>query len=246
MWSAMHKPVYRTVALGTQGSIELKQIEDMSWWVDANAVEIEGTREKKSDNGNTYTLWYSNGEWSARFEPESMMIEGTGLMAMKREGDDMYDVGDSTLPSTGAGDVMDGDAMYHVWMDDGKLMGSRFDAAIDAGNHTRRKTYAGPLANPFLSADDPDTPGNELRTHLVATGNSDTGEGMFSFGALLGSGTASDEGKLFVDEAVEEIEDVQAYVSAVLALDDPLDELDEVLKNPMVQAQPGAGQYLRY
>ena len=228
MWSAMYQKVEVMVDLGTQGPVTLERAEDMSWWLGTEAVD-DGS-DVNSPNGNRYTLWYTDGVWSARFEAESMMIEGTGLMAMTREGDDMYDVGDSTLPSTGAGDVMDGDAMYHVWMDDGKLMGARFDAAIDAGNHTRRKTYTGPLANPFLSADDPDTPGNELRTHIVATGNADTGEGMFSFGALLGSGTASDEGKLFVVEAVEEIEDVQAYISAVLALDDPLAELDEVLK----------------
>ena len=67
----------------------------MSWWLGSEAVDVGS--EVMSDSGNTYTLWYTDGVWSTRFEPESMMIEGTGLVAMTREGDDMYDVGGSTL-----------------------------------------------------------------------------------------------------------------------------------------------------
>ena len=232
MWSAMYKPVYRDVALVTQGSITLELAENMTWWHDTDSVPTDGSYETMSDNGNTYTLWYTNGVWSARFEPESMMIEGTSLVAMTREGDDHYDVADGLvgtsgdpLPSTGVGDVMDGDAMYHVWMQDETLMGARFDAAIDTD--TDRATNG--LGIPFLSTNDTDTPGNELRTHLVATGSKDHGRGMFSMGALLGSGMASDESMTFVTEAVEEIEDVRAYVSAVLALDDPLENMEKVL-----------------
>ncbi len=224
MWSAMYQQVEVPVALGTQGSVTLVRAEDMSWWLGSEGVGAGS--DVHSDNGNRYTLWYTDGVWSARFEPESMMIDGTGLVAMTREGDDMYDVGDSTLAANGVGDVMDGDAMYHVWMEDGGLMGSRFDAAIDTDTDRNTATLS---ELPFLSANDPDTPGNELRTHLVATGSNDDGRGMFSMGALLGSGMASDESKRFVDEAVEKIEGVQAYVSAVLALDDPLENLETVL-----------------
>ena len=224
MWSAMYKKVEVIVQLGTQDPITLERAEDMSWWLGSEAVDVAS--EVMSDNGNTYTLWYTDGVWSARFEPESMMIEGTGLVAMTREGDDMYDVGDSTLEATGMGDVMDGDAMYHVWMQDDALMGARFDAAIDTDTDHNTATLR---ELPFLSANDADTPGNELRTHLVATGSNTDGRGMFSMGALLGSGMASDESMSFVNEAVEEIEDVRAYVSAVLALDDPLDGLPDIL-----------------
>ena len=128
-WSAMYQKVMVTVALGTRGSITLVRAEDMSWWLGSEAVGVGS--EVMSDNGNTYTLWYTDGAWSARFEPESMMIDGTGLTAMTREADDMYDVGDSTLPASGKGDVMDGAAMYHVWKQDGMLMGARFDKPID-------------------------------------------------------------------------------------------------------------------
>ncbi len=214
MWSAMYQQVEVMVALGTQGSITLVRAEDMSWWLGTEGVDVAS--EVMSANGNTYTLWYTDGVWSARFEPESMMIEGTGLVAMTREADDMYDVGDSTLAASGVGDVTDGDAMYHVWMDDGALMGARFDAAID-GDTDHYVTNG--LGIPRLSANDPDTPGNELRTHLVATGDNESGEGMFSIAELLGYGMASDEGARFVDEAVETIEKVQADVSALLALD---------------------------
>ncbi len=112
-------------------------------------------------------------------------------------------------------------------MQDGALMGARFDNAIDAGNHTRMKI--GMISNPVLSANDADTPGNELRTHLVLTGDDEAGMGMFSFGNLLGSGMASDEGERFVDVAVRKIEKVQADVAALLALDTTPDNLDTIL-----------------
>ena len=225
MWSAMYQQVEVTVALGTQGSITLVRAEDMSWWLGTEAVDTAS--EVNSANGNTYTLWYTDGVWSARFEPESMMIEGTGLVAMTREADDMYDVGDSTLAATGVGDVTDGDAMYHVWMQDGALMGARFDAAIDPDTDHQ---VTNRLGVPRLSANDPDTPGSQLRTHLVATGDADSGEGMFSMQDLLGSGMASDAGERFVDEAVKAIEKVRADVAALLALDSKPATLEAILE----------------
>ena len=164
------------------------QAEDVSWWLGSEGVQVGS--EVMSDNGNTYTLWYADGVWSARFEPESIMIEGTGLVAMTRETDDMYDVGGATLPASGTGDVTVDGAMYHVWMNDGMLAGARFDGLPDIT--TDRKT--GDLAFPALSANDPDTAANELPTHLILTGSAaDGNEGMFSLGELLGSGTASAE-----------------------------------------------------
>ena len=221
VWTATFQKVMATVALGTQGSVELVQAEDMSWWLGSAAVGVGS--EVTSDNGNTYTLWYTDGVWSARFEPDSMMIEGTGLVAMTREGDDMYDVNGTTLPASGVGDITVGGAMYHVWMDGGALMGARFDAAIDADTDYK----VGTIKLPTLSANDGDTPGNELRTHLVVTG--DDAKGMFSIGDLLGSGMASDQGANFIDEAVKAIEKVQADVSALLALDTKPGNLETIL-----------------
>ena len=225
MWSAMYQSVFVEVALGTQGSITLERAEDMSWWYGTEAVDVAS--EVMSANGNTYTLWYTDGVWSAQFEPESRMIEGTGLVAMTREADDMYDVGDSTLPASGVGDVTYGDATYHVWMDDGALMGARFDAAFDGTTDY----VNGSLTAPALSANDPDTPGNELRTHLILTGSAAEGEGMFSFGDLLGGGTATDEGDRFVSDAVESIGKVRSDISALLSLDTPPAGLDGILEN---------------
>ena len=115
MWSAMYQKVEVMVALGTQGSITLVRNEDMSWWLGSEAVNVAS--EVNSDNGNTYGLWYTDGVWSARFEPESMMIEGTGLVAMTREADDMYDGDGDTLPASGAGEITtSAGAIYRVSM----------------------------------------------------------------------------------------------------------------------------------
>ena len=178
-----------------------------------------------SANGNTYTLWYTDDVWTARFEPEAMAITGTGLTAMSRESDDMYDVGDGTLPASGMGDVMDGNAMYHVRMQDGEFMGARFDKAIDPQTDYK----VGTVGVPTLSADDADMAGDQTGTHLIVTGDDATGRGMFSLGALLGSGMASDEGKGFIDEAVTKIEKVKSDVFALLALDSKPSGLDAIL-----------------
>ena len=66
--------------------------------------------------------------------------------------------------------------------------------------------------------------------YLVVTGDEDSGMGMFSFGDLLGSGMASDEGANFVYEAVKAIQKVEADVSALLALDTKPDNLDTILE----------------
>ena len=223
MWSAVYQQNMVPVKLGTQGSVTLTRNEAGSWWLGTEAVE--SGRVEVADNGNEYVLTYADGAWAAQFRPMSMEIAGTGLTAMTREADDMYDVGGDTLPSSGIGDVSDGDAMYHVWMAASGLAGARFDARING-----KTDYAtNGLEIPFLSSDDPDTPGNESQTHLVATGTDDTGRGMFSLGDLLGSGRASNAGMRFVAEAVEEIEKVQERVSAVLGLDPKLSTLDAYL-----------------
>ncbi len=224
-WVASYQSVMVMVDLGTQGSITLTRAEDMSWWLGSEAVDVGS--EVMSDNGNTYTLWYTDGVWSARFEPVMMMIEGTGLYAMTREADDMYDVGDTTLPATGMGDITVDGAMYHVWMADGMLMGARFDAAIDTDTDYK----IGTIGLPTLSANDPDKAGTELRSYLVVTGDDDAGMGMFSIGDLLGSGMASDEGSNFVYEAVKAIKKVETDVAALLALDTKPATLDTILES---------------
>ena len=111
-------------------------------------------------------------------------------------------------------------------MQDGALTGARFDAAFDGD--TDRTTNG--LGAPILSANDPDTPGNELRTHLLLTGDGDAGEGTFSLGELLGYGMASDEGANFVYEAAKSIQKVRADVAALVALDTKPASLDTILE----------------
>ena len=187
MWSAMYQQVAVTVALGTQGSITLVRAEDMSWWLGSEAVDVAS--EVMSDNGNTYTLWYTDGVWSARFEPDSMMIEGTGLVAMTREADDMSDVDGDTLPASGAGEITtSAGAKYRVSMMDGMLSGVRFDGAPKGDTvHVTVGLYNGDLEEDVqvsYIADDRDTAFNEANTKLTVVGEN------ISLGDLLGSGSA--------------------------------------------------------
>ena len=226
MWSAMYKKVEVIVQLGTQGPVTLERAEDMSWWLGSEAVDVAS--EVMSDNGNTYTLWYTDGVWSTRFEPESMMIEGTGLVAMTREGDDMYDVEDATLPGSGMGDIDTSMGTYRVTMMDGMFMGTRLDkVAIDA--NTDDWNTAGMLngqaraGNPNVSilVDEDDTEDvNEAATALVVDGEE------HPFSALLGSGMSQTNGENFVAEARDDLMEIRDRIEAVLDVfdDDTMSE----------------------
>ena len=207
MWSAMYKKVEVMVELGTQGPVTLERAEDMSWWLGTEAVDVGS--DVNSPNGNRYTLWYTDGVWSARFEPESMMIEGTGLVAMTREGDDMYDVEDTTLPAGGEGQIDTSMGTYRVTMMDGMLMGTRLDpVAID--NQTRFKTN-GLGAFPTILGDEDDTEDvNEGMTALVVGGE------KHPFSALLGSGMSEKQGDNYVQKARDELMDIRARIESVL------------------------------
>ncbi len=193
MWSAMYQKVEVMVALGTQGSVTLVRAEDMSWWLGSEAVDVGS--EVMSDNGNTYTLWYPDGVWSARFEPESMMIAGTGgVMVFSREDDDMWDVESAgsgmTLAADGASEITtSAGAMYRVSMMDGMLSGVRFDGAPKADTiHVTVGLYDGDIgrdAQVSNIADDRDTAFNEANTKLTVAGEN------LSLGDLLGDGMAS-------------------------------------------------------
>ena len=207
MWSAMYKKAEVIVELGTQGPVTLERAEDMSWWLGTEAVD-DGS-DVNSPNGNRYTLWYTDGVWSARFEAESMMIEGTGLVAMTREGDDMYDVEGITLPANGKGDIDTSMGTYRVTMMDGMLMGTRLDpVAID--NQTRFRTN-GLGAFPTILGDEDDTEDvNEGMTALVVGGE------KHPFSALLGSGMSEKQGDNYVAKAREELVEIRARIESVL------------------------------
>ena len=132
------------------------------------------------------------------------------------------------MPASGKGNVTVDGVSYPFWaQDDDTLAGARYDAAIDA--QTRKKINL--AAHPALSANDPDTVGDETRTHIILTGSAASGEGMFSFGDLLGGGTATNEGARFVSDAVESISKVRSDVSALLSLETPPSGLPGILDN---------------
>ncbi|MCY4189543.1 MAG: hypothetical protein OXD30_13775 [Bryobacterales bacterium] len=219
MWSAVYQQNMVTVRLGTQGSVTLTRNEAGSWWLGTEAVASGDV--EVADNGNEYVLTYADGAWSAQFRPMSLEIEGTGLVAMTREADDMYDVtGGGTLPASGIGDVSEGDAMYHVWMAAGGLAGARFDDEQKDG-----RSNVGGIGNPKLSEqddggllkamgiEDKETIANELQTHLKVKGE------YFSLGALLGTGQATrvgDDQSTIVSTALDAIRELRQRASVSL------------------------------
>ena len=219
MWSAVYQQNMVTVALGTQGSVTLTRNEAGSWWLGTEAIASGDV--EVADNGNEYVLTYADGAWAAQFRPMSLEIEGTGLTAMTREADDMYDVtGGGTLPASGIGDVSDGDATYHVWMAAGGLAGARFDDKQKDGRYN-----VGGIGNPALSEqddggllkalgiEDKETIANELRTHLKVKGE------YFSLGALLGTGQATrvgDDQSTIVSDALDAIRELRQRASVSL------------------------------
>ena len=229
MWMAMwNMPDPVMVALGTSGTVMLQMAEDNSWWIGDMAFSSGDTY--TASNGNDYVLTMGDdGMWSAMFSPAAMMIAGTDLTAMSREDGMGYDVMGSTdtLPESGMGDITTDDgAMYHVWMDDGMLMGAQFDAAIHGDTDVPARALVGDLrastatdANgtdmlPTLSSDNADTVANEAATMLEIAGYS------FSIASLMGSGAASDSGDNIVAAAATEIGKARSDVNALLNLDD--------------------------
>ncbi|MDE0441942.1 MAG: hypothetical protein OXL38_07465 [Gammaproteobacteria bacterium] len=212
MWSAMYQQVMVTVTLGTQGSIELVRAEDMSWWYGSEAVMVGS--EVDAANGNTYSLWYTDGIWTARFEPASMEIMGTGgLMVYSREADDMYDVESAgsgmTLDASGAGEITtSAGAMYRVMMMDGMLSGARFDAAKK--DPTRYRTV-GLEAHIGYIADDPETDLNEASTGIVIAGEKLPFDGLLGHGHVVKEKAAADGAPgEFVSAATKKLIDLRA------------------------------------
>ncbi len=243
MWSAMYQQVEVTVDLGTQGPVTLVRAEDMSWWLGSDAVDVGS--EVMSPSGNTYTLWYTDGVWSARFEPESMMIEGTGLVAMTKEDRSGYDVDGADLPASGEGDIDTSMGTYRVTMMDGMLMGTRLDKVAIDGNTDdwntvgmRNGKAAGGNPNVSILPDEDDTENvNEAATALVIDGEE------HPFSALLGSGMSQVTGKNFVAEAKEDLEGIRDQIAAILdALDGSLHDAQVArLWGTSTSTDPGTG-----
>ena len=237
MWSAMYKAVFQTAALGTQGSVTLEQAEDMTWWDTRDSSLVDVGTETMSDNGNRYTWWYNaaDGVWTARFEPATMEIKGTGgVMVFSREADDMWDVESAgsgmTLAADEPGEITtSAGAMYRVSMMDGMLSGVRFDGAPKGDTvHVTVGLYDGDLEEDVqvsYIADDRDTAFNEANTKITVAGE------KISLGDLLGSGSAMKAAAAsdglpgeFVNSAVDELRDLlteaELYAKYQAAADD--------------------------
>ncbi len=208
MWSAAYQQNMVTVALGTQGSVSLAQAEDMSWRLGTEGVQAGS--EVMSDSGNTYTLQYADGAWTARFEPEATAIEGTALVAMSKEDRTGYEVDGAQLPASGMGDIDTAMGSYRVTMKDGMLTGVRLDP-VKIENDARFRTDDA-MDWPAILADEDDTEDvNEGMTALVIAKEN------HPFAALLGSGVSQLSGKNIVAEARKDL--VQAHTNMQAILD---------------------------
>ncbi len=228
-WMATYvMPAAVTVELGSgAGTVQLQLIEDGSWWHGDTAV-ADGS-EVQAANGNGYRLSLLDGAWSAAYLGDQMMIQGTGLTATAREDGTGYDVGGATLPASGMGDIMVGEASYRVWMEDGALMGARYQTKAwdNSTDH-----YAGniPTNGVTFTANDEDTPQDESRTGLILDGDT------YSMGDLLGAGTSSNSGDTYVADALEAIGKIRVKAAALFeafpdAAGDDLTTLDNSLQD---------------
>ena len=164
-------------------------------------------------NGSSYRLVFRNGYWSALFVPKRQRIAGTSLFATTREDGNGYRVGTSgLLPSRGRGDVTVDGARYHVWEQNGRLRGARFDSDPHArtergGNYQIGLTQG--VAR--LNENDPTTKENERGTALIVGG------GEFPVDALLDNGASSSEGENMVRQAREAMINIRDRAELLIA-----------------------------
>ena len=207
MWSAVYQQNMVTVALGTQGSVSLAQAEDMSWWLGTEGVQAGS--EVMSDSGNTYTLQYADGAWTARFAPESTAIEGTALVAMSKEDRTGYDVDGAELPASGRGDIATSMGSYRVTMEEGMLVGVRLDP-VEINDDALFLTDP-TMGEPAILPDEDNTEDvNEGMTALVIAKEN------HPFAALLGSGVSQLSGKNIVAEARKDLVQIRTNMEAIL------------------------------
>ncbi len=222
MWMATFQPATMTVSLGdSKLTVEIASAEDGTWWIGEAAVASGGTHmagTNASGRANRYRLTLQDGEWSARYLPDSIPVAGTDLVATPHEDGSGYAIGAEMLGIDGIGDVTVDGAMYHVHREaGGGLVGARF--AQDMATRPDYKDAVGRGGRPRLSLDDRATAANEAATALEAVSV------QFPVGDLLGSGRATVEGDNIVAAAREEIAKLRDQVVQLVALhkDDGID-----------------------
>ncbi|MYE06337.1 MAG: hypothetical protein F4Y04_03805 [Chloroflexi bacterium] len=211
-WRAVYQVQRQRVPLGTSESVTLARAEDGTWSIDNKSVEHRDM--VTAGNGSSYRLRYRNGYWSALFVPEELRIAGVGLVATTREDGNGYRVGTyGLLPRGGRGDVTVDGIMYHVWKQDGRLRGARFDSdphgeTASAGNYQIGLAHG--VAE--LNRDDEATVENEGATALLVGG------GEFRVDELLETGTASSKGENMVNQAHLAMRDILSRAEALVAI----------------------------
>ncbi len=221
-WTATFQPAAMTVPLGdSKLSVEIASAEDGTWWIGETAVASGDTHmagTNASGRANRYRLTLQDGEWSARYLPDSIAVAGTDLVATPHEDGSGYAIGTAMLGIDGIGDVTVDGAMYHVHREaGGGLVGARF--AQDMATRPDYKDVVGRSGRPRLSPDDRATAANEAATALEAVSV------QFPVGDLLGSGRATVEGDNIVAAARAEIAKLRGQVVQLVALhkDDGID-----------------------
>ncbi len=189
------------VALGTSGgTVTLMTTEAGKWMIGEEAVATGHRLEAGTGvtgKPNVYELTLADGAWTVEYRPESVEIKGTGLMATPAEDGSGYAVEEATLPASGVGDLVVGDARYRVAPDaGGELAGARYD--LPMAGKAWHENAAGDLAEPKLSADDAATGADETGTALEAVG------AEFSMADLLRWGDEPNRGSDEPDKTVAE------------------------------------------
>ena len=190
-------------------SLTLTRAEDGSW--SDGQQQVQSGETVTTETGVTYLVILADGEWTASFEAVKKRIAGTGLVAVSREDGHGYNVGSSTLPKTGIGDVSVAGALYHVWMEGEELKGARFDQE-PYGTDARTANFQFGLASGVaeLGVDDPGTVANEAGTTLKV------GRREFPLSTLLASGSVSVAGKTITAEVREELGNLRSQVGLLV------------------------------
>ena len=171
-WSAEYRSVSVTVDLGASGeTLEVIRAEDTTWQLDSETPFSSGDT-YMLEGGNTYMLSYTDGEWSAKYVPATMMIAGTGLTAVANEDGSGYtimDQADQTLDQAGMGDVMSVYGNFRVHMDDdGNLIGMQYEEPLDGENTDTGTSFGDGMVT--VSVDDTNTDRNEAGTMIIIDG----------------------------------------------------------------------------
>ncbi len=224
MWRGTYRPEEATLQLGDQQATLVRR-EDRSWRWGSQAV-MDGSK-VISDIGNTYTLSYAAGTWTARYDPELVKIEGTNLTAMVKEDGSGYNVAGASVPNSGFADIDTQLGIYRITLVDGeRLAGARLDLVpIRPSYYTRGLRAAPAILNDIL-----ETSANEKQTALIlpilAADGSVTLLEQHSFTDLLGSGMSRVTGPNYVASAYSDLVEIQTKFESL-----PDDIRDVVVNN---------------